>query len=228
MTTEKDGGVYFYLSGSGVATVDWGDGSEKVTLTLNENDIKNWANSVRSSSDGDGVWFSHTYSTASIRTVTVNGDNITEFRCTDADIWTSLDLSKNTELQSLLCARTLLTSLDLSKNTVLTHLCVNENEKLMSLDVSKNTALKVLLFHSMNNSVTSLDLSKNTALTMVSVYSPQLSTTALNSLFGALHSNTISGETKTIFIRGNPGAYDCDNSIAESKGWKVIRGWDDL
>jgi hypothetical protein len=46
----------------------------------------------------------------------------------------------------------------------------------------------------------------------------KLSTTALNALFGTLHSNTISSG-KTILIRDNPGEWDCDISIAENKGW---------
>ena len=57
MTTEKET-IMFNLKGSGVATVDWGDGSEKVSLTLNE----------------DGVYFEHTYPNASIRNITINGD----------------------------------------------------------------------------------------------------------------------------------------------------------
>ena len=39
MTTESDN-VKFYLTGTGEATVDWGDGSEKMTRTLDENDTE--------------------------------------------------------------------------------------------------------------------------------------------------------------------------------------------
>jgi len=60
MTTEHDG-VIFHLSGSGTVMVDWGDGSEKDSLTLN-----------------GGVVFRHFYPNESIRTITINGDNITK------------------------------------------------------------------------------------------------------------------------------------------------------
>ena len=42
----------------------------------------------------------------------------------------------------------------------------------------------------------------------------------LNALFGILHNNT---GNKTISIYENPGAGDCDRSIAERKGWRVNR-----
>ena len=65
MTTEEGGEFYFYLTGSGVATVDWGDGSEKNSLTLSENRVR----------------FVHTYPSKTIRTITINGDNITGVNC---------------------------------------------------------------------------------------------------------------------------------------------------
>ena len=39
MTTEESGRFDFSLGGSGVATVDWGDGSEKMSLTLYEGGV---------------------------------------------------------------------------------------------------------------------------------------------------------------------------------------------
>ena len=45
MTTEAGGRVEITLAGSGTATIDWGDGSEKITRTLTER----------------GVRFEHTY-----------------------------------------------------------------------------------------------------------------------------------------------------------------------
>jgi len=104
MTTEESG-ISFILAGSGVATVDWGDGSEKISLTLNEN----------------GVYFRHTYPNASIRTIIINGDNIMGLHC---DGITSLDVSRCTELKSLSISGSLITSLDVSKNTALTNLGV--------------------------------------------------------------------------------------------------------
>ena len=101
MTSEK-GDQRVTLMGSGTATVDWGDGSEKVTLTLNEN----------------GVAFEHTYPNATKRTITINGNNITGLRCGDI---TSLDVSGCTELKKL-HYRGILPILDVSKNTALTEL----------------------------------------------------------------------------------------------------------
>ena len=219
MTTEKDGYIDFNLAGSGVATVDWGDDSEKVTLTLDEN----------------GVTFEHRYPNATIRTITVYGDNIKRFCCWEMGL-TSLDVSKNTALTSLECyRRNKLTNLDVSKNTTLTKLSCGNNQ-LTSLDVSKNTALTYLSCG--NNQLTSLDVSKNTALTYlscgwnqltnldVSGAAPlveldcrgnQLSATALNALFGTLNSNP---GGKVIYTGNNPGVRTCDRSIFERKGWR--------
>ena len=219
MTTERDGDFRFILSGSGVATVDWGDGSEKVTLTIDRR-----------------VSFEHTYPSATIRTITVNGDNITELYC---EYLTSLDVSKNTELTRLNVRGSLkildvgknkaltllecygheLTILDVSNNTELTELYCGLN-KLTSLDVSKNTALTVLKCE--NNKLTSLDVNKNTVLTRLEVNDNQFTAAALNALFGSLHNNTIQGETKIIYINRNPGEETCDQSIAKSKGWSVF------
>jgi len=211
MTTEEGGNFSFTLYGSGVATVDWGDGSEKVSLTLSEHRVA----------------FRHTYPNATIRTISINGDNITGLqcyditnldvsRCTELEIlschgqFKSLDVSRNTALKSLTVGHKL-TSLDVSKNTALILLDVFCSQ-LTSLDVSKNTALIELR---VSSQLTSLDVSRNTALKRLDV-SGQLTSSALNALFRTLHSNA--GE-KYINIYNNPGANDCDRSIAESKGW---------
>jgi len=202
MTTESSY-FSFFLGGSGVATVDWGDGSEKVSLTLNER----------------GVLFTHTYSNATIRTIAINGDNITSLNC---EFSTSLDVSRCTELTKLECIGPF-ASLDVSKNTALTYLqCTG---LLTRLDVSRNTALTHLIC--VSDQLTSLDMSKNTVLAFLSC-SGQLSSSALNALFGTLHSNNTTYivdmdkvAPKHIRISSNPGAADCDRSIAERKGWTV-------
>jgi len=144
MTTERS---YFVVSlaGSGIATVDWGDGSEKTALTLNEN----W------------VHFDHDYPNASLRTITIYGDNITALHCSN-DVM-SLDVRRCTELKRLFCDGSF-TSLDVSKNTKLTELAVGSGQ-LMSLDVSRNTVL------------TELRVGR------------QLTGSTLNALFRTLHSN---------------------------------------
>ena len=241
--TAKEGtSFYFELSGSGVATVDWRDGSEKDTLTLN---------------DG-GVSFNHTYPKTTKRTIIINGDNITKLNCnffflTSLDVShcnelskltyrtvTSLDLSNNTALTSLSVSDGNFTSLDLSKNTALTSLYISSN--FASIDLSKNTALTSLhisgnfpsldlsnntaltklhigsLLTGSSEPLTSIDLSNNTALSDITVFG-QFEGSELNKFFRTLHSDV--GE-KSIDISFTSGKAYCDRSIAESKGWKVV------
>ena len=185
MTTEAEK-VDFYLKGSGVATFDWGDGSKKVSLTLNDGEYTT------------GTRFEHTYPNASIRTITVNGNNITFLNCMGNKL-TTLDVSKITSLTILYCGENKLTALDVSKNTEMTGM---------------NCA---------HNSLTRLDVSKNTSLIYLYCFDNKFTAEGLNALFGTLHSNAIEGEgqEKEIFISSNPGTDSCDASKAESKGWSV-------
>jgi hypothetical protein len=77
---------------------------------------------------------------------------------------TSLDITKNTALRFLDCSKTSITSLDVSINTALLGLSCGSTS-ITSLDVSKNTALTNLTCD--NNKLTSLDITKNTALTLL-------------------------------------------------------------
>jgi hypothetical protein len=171
MTTESDGNVSIGLYGSGIATVDWGDGSEKVSQTLNKN---------------EGARFRHNFPSATIRTIAVNGDNITGLSCIDGS----------------------------SKTNVFT-----------SIDISK--CIELIVFNCQQQKLTSLDVSKNTALTYLNCLGNNLTAVALNALFSTLHNNAVPPayegiEPKIILIGDNPGANDCDRSIAERKGWTVI------
>ena len=90
---------------------------------------------------------------------------LTILNCTGCTGFTSLDVSKNTALTILNCyGCTGLTSLDVSKNPALTELDCGDCTGLTSLDVSKNTALTYLVCRGCTG-LTSLDVSKNTALT---------------------------------------------------------------
>ena len=249
MTTEKNGEFRLRLGGSGIATVDWGDGSEKVTLTLSEEGYPK------------GVEFKHTYPNATIRTITINGNTIVMLAC---GYITSLDVSKNTSLTELGCSGSFM-SIDLSKNSVLTNLFIDG--QLTSLDVSKNTALtelevsaqltsldvskntSLISLNCANNQLTSLDLSKNTSLEQIACPRNQLTSldfsknialrhfdcsdnkldvSALKSLFESLHSNPpVLDYVKSYNIVGNPGATRIvlESIIeivvdAERKGWK--------
>ena len=247
MITKTTNEFGFLLTGSGVATVDWGDESQKDTLTLIELDLD-----VENRSTGaeGGVRFMHTYTTEAIRTVLITGDNITGidvwgknltgldvsknteliyFGCQEGN-FTKLDFSKNKALKYLILSNNGLTGLDVSKNTALTSLSC-EGEQLKSLDVSHNTVLKYLFCG--NNQLKSLNVSKNKKLIWLKCNDNQLTASALKALFGTLHSNAftideleyddlflgsqISG--KTITIIANPGTATCDRSIAVRKGW---------
>jgi len=220
MTTQVVGEVTIALYGTGSVTIDWGNGSTKVTETLPFDTY---------------VEFSHNYSTSNIRTIRIFGDNIMGLNCSDNQL-TSLDVSRNTKLTGLYCFNNQLTSLDVSKNTLLFHLGCGGNQltsldltnnallnslqcgynQLTSLDVSKNIALVGL--SCWNNQLKSLDVSNNTMLISLNCYSNQLSAAALDALFTSLHSN---GTTKYISIYDNPGTTTCNPSIATDKGWDV-------
>ncbi|WP_304819144.1 leucine-rich repeat domain-containing protein, partial [uncultured Clostridium sp.] len=75
---------------------------------------------------------------------------------------TSLDISKNTALQTLNCSMTGITSLDVSHNIALEYLDCNSTE-ITSLDVSNNKALTTLYCN--YTGIRSLDVSNNKALT---------------------------------------------------------------
>ena len=71
-------------------------------------------------------------------------------------------------------------------------------------------------------------MSKNTKLLSLSCAFNQLTTSALNDLFGTLpyYRGLEYGEFGSIIIStygqgsaNNPGAFDCDRSIAEKRGW---------
>jgi hypothetical protein len=83
----------------------------------------------------------------------------------------TLDVSKNTALNTLHCAFGKLSALDVSKNIALTDLRCNSN-KIMALDISKNIALTYL--NCGTNALTTLDVSKNLALTTLGFYSNKL------------------------------------------------------
>jgi len=184
MTAESDGVITFLLAGSGVVTVDWGDGSEKVRLTLNEN----------------GVEFVHKYSVASIRTITIIGDNIVELDCSGIGL-TNLDVRRATALKWLDCS----------------------DNQLTDLNVSRNTALRLL--NCSNNRLTNLDVSKNTALKALNISENKFSANALSALFHSLHSNDIGydtgiyGRTKGIRVDEITAS---DRNMIEHKGWTVF------
>jgi Leucine-rich repeat (LRR) protein len=241
MTAEADTRLGIRLSGSGTATVDWGDGSAKQVLTL---------------ADGAGVKIDHTYLNASAHTIAINGEHITALDCRDSKLsyldvsnnraltfldcsenrltyldltnntalkilWCNgnqlnyLDVSKNALLSELYCYRNLLTNLDVTKNTRLTWLNCYQN-LLTSLDLGMNTLLRRLDCY--ENRLKTLDVSKNTALQWSVCCDNQLSAESLNALFATLPQSAAAAK---LYVAGNPGEKDCDRGIARSKNWTV-------
>jgi Leucine-rich repeat (LRR) protein len=197
MTTAA-GKVEINMEGSGAASIDWGDGTALETAELT----------------APASYFTHWYPEgAPARTIKAVG-NITHLACSGNGL-TALDVSKNTTLTYLSCYSNGLTALDISKNTALTRLECDNNE-LTALDVSKNTVLAYLDCY--DNKLTALDASNNTALTNLLCQGNLLEAAGLNALFGTLHGNA---GTKTVYIKGNPGAGACTQSIATGKGWTV-------
>jgi len=161
MTTAISGDVRIDMAGleTGTVIIDWGDGSEiehHILYTL------------RSNSTGTGIApenrYTHSYSDANSRTITITSENITYLVCNGIQL-TDLDVSENTALTILQCGSNELKSLNVSKNSALTHFYCYFNHQLTNLDVSKNTALTFLSCG--GNQLTSLDVSKNTALTIL-------------------------------------------------------------
>jgi len=250
MVTEAVDRIEIVVAGSGVVTIDWGDGSEKITRTLHR----------------DGIEIAHTYPTATMRTIIIIGDNITELDvsenqltslevsrnialtylncsfnqltsldvsrntaltfldCSDNQL-TSLDVSKNIALEWLLCAGNQLTNLDVSKNTVLKWLFCQENQ-LTNLDVSKN--IELILLNCSKNQLTNLDVSKNVTLACLTINGNKFSTDALNALFHTLHSNEVDIDENNFIFNNNcwvEKAIIIDRNSAGDKSIAKRKGW---
>jgi len=195
------------VAGSGTMTIDWGDQTEIETVALRDYYQDGWQS------------YTHAYSGNFMHTITLTGDNIEYLECNHQNILV-LDVSKSPSLTELHCGWNLLTGLDVSRNTALTGLYCNINY-LTDLDVSKNTELYYLACHT--NQLTKLDVSANSKLRILYCENNQLTSEALNAMFGTLHDNAITGFTKVVGITDNPGTNDCNASIAENKGWSVVK-----
>jgi len=157
MTTNSDE-IKFSLKGTGVATVDFGDGSEKISCSIDEDCVENYRQ------------FSHKYPNKTLRKIAVYGDRISGLDCIGNQL-TNLDVSNNSVLRELYCSESQLTSLDVSKNSELYALNCSKNQ-LTNLDVSQNSNLLVL--DCSKNQLTNLDVSQNSGLLMLSCCENQL------------------------------------------------------
>ena len=151
ITAPKTLEVKIRLSGSGKATINWGDGKKDSFILSDAYD------------ECSGRAFTssiHTYSNTSSHTITIIGKNINILHCSHNQL-TKLDVSNNTVLEELYCYDNQLTSLDVSKNTKLKYLHCYEN-LLTELNVSGCSDLQVLRCR--DNLLTNLDITKNIAL----------------------------------------------------------------
>ncbi|WP_278019866.1 leucine-rich repeat domain-containing protein [Flavobacterium ginsengisoli] len=120
--------------------------------------------------------------------------------CSSANL-TSVDLSKNVNLEDVNLSNNKLTSLDLSANINLTNVARYYNE-LTSVDVSKNTALKTLSIY--RNNLTSLNISKNTALTSLDAGNNQLNTLDLSTNINLTKIDVYNNQLTSLDFSKNP------------------------
>ena len=134
--------VNIFLLGEGKVTIDWGDGKSSKGMLEDES------------------FYTYSYSGSSTHTIKITGESVTWLDCSDNQL-TSLDVSKNIELEELWCSENQLTKLDVGNNPMLTLLFCNGNQ-LTKLNVSGCKKLENLYCY--GNQLTSLDVSKNTML----------------------------------------------------------------
>ncbi len=108
MTTARTE-VEIRLAGVGIVTLDWGDGSPEETVT-----------------HGGLKEFNHSYSSETLHTITITGDKIVDIRCQGIQL-TTLNVSKNSTLQTLECGWNQLTSLNVSGHINLSYLECSTN-----------------------------------------------------------------------------------------------------
>ena len=242
LTFHGSGTKAIYLSGTGTVTIDWGDGSPSQTgllLPINESE---WGNHNTMYKYG----IKHDYSEISTYTITISGENITHLNCMNHEQinhFTSLDISKNTELTALHCAFNRLLNLDVSNNIKLTDLYCFSNP-LTNLNLKMNTALKKLhcggniinldvsnnrelieLMCNQNPLLTELDLSKNTKLERLIVDRNQLTSLKISKnselSFIQCGSNQLSAKAlNELFgmLNNNPNLVDKTISIGNNPG----------
>jgi len=221
--------------------IDWGDGSKS---NINDTPYKQDPPYY----DGKmSLGFFHNYSSTAEHNITITGKVLLLY-CANNQL-TSLDVSRNAVLRELRCGGNQLTELDVSRNTELEILSCGINQ-LTSLDVSSNTELwdlecthnqltelkvrganKLAILKCNENQLSSLDMSGNTASSTLVISNNRLTASALNDLFRTLRPrNSLYAKAGgpwisvpgAVIVWDNPGASDCDVTIAEEKGWIVV------
>ena len=141
--------------------------------------------------------------------------NLERLNVQDNEELTTLDLSKNTALVSLLCSNTNLTSLDTSHNTKLVFLECNDVSTLTSLNVSRNTELKQL--YCRDNALTALDLTNNTALEKLDCGGNEFTTLDLSKNTSLKYFGFFNGKLSSLDLTHNTNLeelYFCGNNFS--------------
>ncbi|MDY6122679.1 MAG: hypothetical protein SPI72_06385, partial [Porphyromonas sp.] len=125
---------------------------DEIELKFSPLDVPMLMGATEISSKLESTWVVRKYKLTS-KKISIRG-KVTLLNCSNNQI-SSLNLSKNTELEHLLCNSNQLTSLDLSQNKKLTVLECRSNQ-LTSLNLSQNAQLTVLACDS--NKLTSLEV----------------------------------------------------------------------
>ena len=128
---------------------------------------------------------------------------------------TTLNLSKNTELKTLMCSNTKLTTLDTSYNTELVFLECNEVSTLTSLNVSQNTKLKVLRCN--DNALADLNLTNNTALEKLECGGNEFTTLDLSKNTNLKYFGFFNGKLSSLDLTHNTNLeelYFCGNNFS--------------
>jgi Leucine-rich repeat (LRR) protein len=154
LTNAYNGTLYsFGLSGSGEATIDWGDGTRLQTVTLYPLDEYGYM--------PQNGKVSHTYSNNNERTIVITGADITGIQSDGSfgeyNNGTVLDVSGMTSLQHISCIGNNFTSLDVSGLDELRYLNCSYNYSLNSLNLDGCVALNTLWCNN-NTALESLDV----------------------------------------------------------------------
>jgi hypothetical protein len=144
---------------------------------------------------GIGQRFTHEYNGQNLQTISINTEDLTSI---------SLDTKNHKELRIGNCPSLIGLNIGTYYSCDLTVLEINKAESLETLKCN-------------DNQLTSLYLGECASLKKVNCSGNYLDELTLNALFKNLP--VIANEDAVIYIGNNPGAYNCDKTIATKKGW---------
>lgn len=210
-----------------------------ITLTKAANDNTNWNLDIKAdNADQNQLWIdlnnngikdageaiTNLSSTSSLpvasRTIGVHG-KVAYFSCADNKL-TSLDVSKNSMLKTLICSVNQLKTLDLSNNFALEGLICSGNQ-LEALDLSKNTNIKSV----------NLSFNKIAGANMIQFINNLPTRTIENS--GIIYLYVLDKSDHRNPVEYNTTPTEASVNIAKAKKWKLLymkdndnRNWSEL